>query len=37
MPEPLSTEGPWLAKHQAYLEEHLEDMPEVRDWTWTAP
>ncbi len=26
-----------LAKHQAYVEEHLEDMPEVRDWAWTAP
>jgi xylulose-5-phosphate/fructose-6-phosphate phosphoketolase len=26
-----------LAKHQAYVEEHLEDMPEVRDWTWTQP
>jgi xylulose-5-phosphate/fructose-6-phosphate phosphoketolase len=26
-----------LAKHQAYVEEHLEDMPEVRDWTWTTP
>jgi len=24
-----------LAKHHAYVREHLEDMPEVRDWTWT--
>jgi xylulose-5-phosphate/fructose-6-phosphate phosphoketolase len=22
-----------LAKHEAYVVEHLEDMPEVRDWT----
>jgi len=26
-----------LRKHRAYVEEHLEDMPEVRDWTWTTP
>ncbi|HEY1351352.1 MAG TPA: phosphoketolase family protein [Ktedonobacteraceae bacterium] len=25
-----------LAKHHIYVREHLEDMPEVRDWTWTA-
>ncbi len=24
-----------LAKHRTYVREHLEDMPEVRDWTWT--
>jgi xylulose-5-phosphate/fructose-6-phosphate phosphoketolase len=24
-----------LAKHRAYVRDHLEDMPEVRDWTWT--
>ncbi|MGB8344585.1 MAG: phosphoketolase family protein [Ktedonobacteraceae bacterium] len=24
-----------LAKHHTYVREHLEDMPEVRDWTWT--
>jgi xylulose-5-phosphate/fructose-6-phosphate phosphoketolase len=24
-----------LAKHHAYVREYLEDMPEVRDWTWT--
>jgi xylulose-5-phosphate/fructose-6-phosphate phosphoketolase len=25
-----------LARHHAYVREHLEDMPEVRDWTWDA-
>jgi xylulose-5-phosphate/fructose-6-phosphate phosphoketolase len=24
-----------LARHLAYTQEHLEDMPEVRDWVWT--
>ncbi len=24
-----------LAKHEAYIREHFEDLPEVRDWTWT--
>ncbi len=23
-----------LARHQAHISEHLEDLPEVRDWTW---
>jgi xylulose-5-phosphate/fructose-6-phosphate phosphoketolase len=23
-----------LARHAAYLAEHLEDLPEIRDWTW---
>ena len=25
-----------LARHETYIREHLEDMPEVRDWMWTA-
>src|SRR5713226_715895 len=24
-----------LARHQTWIREHLEDMPEVRDWKWT--
>jgi xylulose-5-phosphate/fructose-6-phosphate phosphoketolase len=23
-----------LARHEAYVAEHFEDLPEVRDWTW---
>ena len=23
-----------LASHETYIREHLEDLPEVRDWTW---
>jgi xylulose-5-phosphate/fructose-6-phosphate phosphoketolase len=25
-----------LDRHHHYVREHLEDMPEVRDWTWTS-
>ena len=24
-----------LVRHHAYIREHLQDMPEVRDWTWS--
>jgi xylulose-5-phosphate/fructose-6-phosphate phosphoketolase len=24
-----------LRRHRAYVVEHFEDMPEIRDWTWT--
>ncbi|MDQ6928705.1 MAG: phosphoketolase, partial [Actinomycetota bacterium] len=26
-----------LARHHTYVREHFEDMPEVRDWTWSEP
>jgi xylulose-5-phosphate/fructose-6-phosphate phosphoketolase len=26
--------GEMLHRHHAYVREHFEDMPEVRDWTW---
>jgi xylulose-5-phosphate/fructose-6-phosphate phosphoketolase len=24
-----------LARHATHLAEHLEDLPEIRNWTWT--
>ncbi len=24
-----------LSRHHGYVREHHEDMPEVRDWTWS--
>ncbi len=26
-----------LEKHENYIREHLEDLPEIRDWVWTKP
>jgi xylulose-5-phosphate/fructose-6-phosphate phosphoketolase len=26
-----------LARHRAYVSQHFEDMPEIRDWTWAGP
>jgi xylulose-5-phosphate/fructose-6-phosphate phosphoketolase len=26
-----------LLNHHDYIREHGQDMPEVRDWKWTAP
>jgi xylulose-5-phosphate/fructose-6-phosphate phosphoketolase len=24
-----------LDRHHEYVREHLDDMPEIRDWTWS--
>nr|WP_256128000.1 phosphoketolase family protein [Arthrobacter sp. SDTb3-6] len=29
--------GEMLTRHEAYVHEHFEDLPEIRDWTWTPP
>jgi xylulose-5-phosphate/fructose-6-phosphate phosphoketolase len=26
-----------LARHDSYIHEHLEDLPEIRDWIWSPP
>ncbi|WP_425861757.1 phosphoketolase family protein [Arthrobacter sp. TWP1-1] len=26
-----------LSNHEKYIREHLEDMPEIREWVWTPP
>jgi hypothetical protein len=26
----------WLVAHYAYVREYLQDMPDVRNWVWTA-
>ena len=26
-----------IARHKAWVSEHGEDMPEVRDWQWSGP
>ena len=34
-PTPISRCKSLVARATAYSKEHLEDMPEIRDWTWT--
>jgi xylulose-5-phosphate/fructose-6-phosphate phosphoketolase len=26
-----------LARHETYVIEHLQDLPQVRNWTWGSP
>jgi xylulose-5-phosphate/fructose-6-phosphate phosphoketolase len=26
-----------LARHEGYIREHFEDLPQVRDWKWSDP
>jgi len=26
-----------LAKHESFIQENGEDLPEIRDWVWTGP
>jgi xylulose-5-phosphate/fructose-6-phosphate phosphoketolase len=26
-----------LAEHRPYIEEHLQDLPDIADWTWRGP
>ena len=35
IPELLEHCNDMLERHHAYVREHLDDMPEVRDWTWS--
>jgi xylulose-5-phosphate/fructose-6-phosphate phosphoketolase len=34
-PALVATYTEMLARHEPYIREHLEDMPEVRDWVWS--
>ncbi len=27
----------WLVEHHAYIREHGQDMPGIREWKWSAP
>jgi xylulose-5-phosphate/fructose-6-phosphate phosphoketolase len=36
MPIPLAELHSLIAKAVEYAREHLEDLPEIRDWTWSS-